>query len=137
MFCRYAKSRAGITLTPHQFRHLAAKIMLDANSGNFAGVGQLLGHKNSKTTMMYAGIQNSAAQGNDATCRLCCKSRKLQSSVFFAKTRSRRESLIRIPSIALSKSPVSLTRHDEAPSHLYTEDASAARRIFNISDICH
>jgi hypothetical protein len=33
---------------------------------------------------------------------------------FFAETRSRREWPIRIPSIALSKSPVSLTRDDEA-----------------------
>src|SRR5262249_27119532 len=48
----------------------------------------------------------------------CCKSRKLQSHGFFAKTRSRRESPIRIPSIALSKSPVSLTRDDEAP-HIF------------------
>ena len=35
--------------------------MLDANPGNFAGVGQLLGHKNSKTTMMYAGINTRRA----------------------------------------------------------------------------
>jgi integrase len=54
LICKYAQRRAGIELTPHQFRHLGAKIMLDANPGNFAGVGQLLGHKNSKTTMMYA-----------------------------------------------------------------------------------
>jgi integrase len=55
LICKYAQRRAGIELTPHQFRHLGAKIMLDANPGNFAGVGQLLGHKNSKTTMMYPG----------------------------------------------------------------------------------
>jgi hypothetical protein len=35
--------------------------MLDANPGNFAGVGQLLGHKNSKTTMMYAGLNTRRA----------------------------------------------------------------------------
>src|SRR5262249_812017 len=51
--------------------------------------------------------------------RLCCKSRKLQSHGFFAKTRSRRETPIRIPSIALSKSPVSLTLGDEVP-HIFT-----------------
>jgi integrase len=61
LICKYAKSRTGITITPHQFRHLCAKIMLDANPGNFAGVGQLLGHKNSKTTMMYAGLNTRRA----------------------------------------------------------------------------
>jgi integrase len=57
----YAKRRAGITLTPHQFRHLAAKIMLDANPGNFEGVKQVLGHKNLKTTMIYAGMDSRRA----------------------------------------------------------------------------
>jgi integrase len=57
----YAKRRAGITLTPHQFRHLAAKIMLDANPGNFEGVKQVLGHKNLKTTMIYAGMNSRRA----------------------------------------------------------------------------
>jgi integrase len=61
LICKYAQRRAGIKLTPHQFRHLGAKVMLDANPGNFAGVGQLLGHKNSKTTMMYAGIDTRRA----------------------------------------------------------------------------
>ena len=40
---------------------------------------------------------------------LCCKSRKLQVYKFFAKTRNRKQSPIRITSIALPKSPVSLT----------------------------
>ena len=31
----YARRRAGIVITPHQFRHLAAKNLLDANPGNF------------------------------------------------------------------------------------------------------
>ena len=57
----YAKRRAGITLTPHQFRHLAAKIMLDANPGNFKGVKQVLGHKNLKTTLTYAGMDSRRA----------------------------------------------------------------------------
>jgi integrase len=61
LICKYAQRRAGIELTPHQFRHLGAKIMRDANPGNFAGVGQLLGHKNSKTTMMYAGLNTRRA----------------------------------------------------------------------------
>ena len=50
-----------IVLTPHQFRHLGAKNLLDANPGNFEGVKQLLGHKNSKTPMVYAGINTRRA----------------------------------------------------------------------------
>ena len=49
----------------------------------------------------------------------CCKSRKLQRHEFFAKTRGGRRLLIRIPSIALPKSPVSLTRGDMSP-HIFT-----------------
>jgi len=49
-------------LTPHQFRHLAAKIYLDPNPGGFELVRQLLGHKNSKTTIgAYAGINTKRA----------------------------------------------------------------------------
>jgi integrase len=57
----YARRRAGIVITPHQFRHLGAKNMLDANPGNFEGVKQLLGHKSIKTTMIYAGINSRRA----------------------------------------------------------------------------
>ena len=51
--------------------------------------------------------------------RLCCKTRKLQCQEFFAKTRSGRRSPIRIPSVAVPKSPVSLTREDQSP-HVFT-----------------
>src|SRR4249920_1895236 len=51
--------------------------------------------------------------------RLCCKSRKLQGSDFFAKTRNGKQSTIRIISIALPKSPVSFARGDEVP-HIFT-----------------
>lgn len=57
----YARKRAGIILTPHQFRHLGAKTLLDANPGNFVGVKELLGHRNLKTTMIYAGINTRRA----------------------------------------------------------------------------
>jgi len=57
----YARKRAGIVLTPHQFRHLAAKNILDANPGAFALVQHLLGHKSLKTTMIYAGINKRRA----------------------------------------------------------------------------
>jgi integrase len=61
LICRYARTRAGITLTPHQFRHLSAKVLLDANPGNFEGAKQLLGHKNIKTTLIYSGINSRRA----------------------------------------------------------------------------
>src|SRR5712691_6979212 len=54
-----------------------------------------------------------------ALCRFCCRSRKLQGDEFFAKTRNGKQSPIRITSIALPKSPVSLTCGDEVP-HIFT-----------------
>ncbi len=52
----------GIRLTPHQFRHLAAKIKLDADPDSFESVRELLGHKNLKTTInFYAGINTRRA----------------------------------------------------------------------------
>ena len=46
----------GIKLTPHQFRHLAAKIRLDEDPNAYELVKQLLGQKNIKTTTnFYAG----------------------------------------------------------------------------------
>src|SRR4029077_20719862 len=49
----YARRRAGIVITPHQFRLLGAKILLDANPGNFRGVQDLLSHKSIKSSMVY------------------------------------------------------------------------------------
>jgi len=54
--------KLGVKLTPHQFRHLAAKFALDANPGAFESVRQLLAHKNLKTTTnFYAGIDTRRA----------------------------------------------------------------------------
>jgi len=51
-----------VRLTPHQFRHVAAKIYLDQNPGGFEVVRQLLGHKNMRTTInFYAGINTKRA----------------------------------------------------------------------------
>jgi hypothetical protein len=61
--------------------------------------------------------------GMSGRCRLCCKSRKLQGDEFFAKTRSGNQSPIRITSIALPNSPVSLTLGDEVP-HIFTRKLS-------------
>jgi integrase len=58
----YASKRAGIALSPHQFRHLSAKVLLDAQPGAFEMVRQLLGHKNEQTTVnAYAGIDSRRA----------------------------------------------------------------------------
>jgi integrase len=52
----------GVRLTPHQFRHLAAKIILDQNPGAYELVRQLMGHKNIQTTIkFYAGIDTGRA----------------------------------------------------------------------------
>jgi hypothetical protein len=58
----YARRRAGIVLTSHQFRHLSAKVLLDAEPGSFETIRQLLGHKSLKTTVgAYAGIDSRRA----------------------------------------------------------------------------
>jgi integrase len=52
----------GVKITPHQFRHVAAKLVLDNNPGAHELVRQLLGHKNLKTTTnFYAGIDTRRA----------------------------------------------------------------------------
>jgi integrase len=54
--------QVGARLTPHQFRHLAAKIILDENPGAFEMVRELMGHKNMQTTTnFYAGIDTRRA----------------------------------------------------------------------------
>jgi integrase len=52
----------GVRFTPHQFRHLAAKIILDENPGAYELVRQLLGHTSvSTTTSYYAGVDTRRA----------------------------------------------------------------------------
>lgn len=52
----------GVKLTPHQFRHLAAKIILDNNPGAYELVRQLLGHTNLRTTTsFYSGLDTRRA----------------------------------------------------------------------------
>jgi len=43
----------GIDMTPHQYRHLVAKLILDAEPGNLEGVKTFLGHLNGKTTRNF------------------------------------------------------------------------------------
>ena len=52
----------GIHMTPHQFRHFDAKLMLEHNPGAYAAVGHFLGHRNPKTTVsFYTGIDTMTA----------------------------------------------------------------------------
>jgi integrase len=44
---------AGLVMTPHQFRHLAAKLFLDQHPDGFETVRRLLGRKSLGTTMRY------------------------------------------------------------------------------------
>ena len=62
LMMEYLRRRAGIVLTPHQFRHLAAKVVLEARPGAFEFVKQFLGHTSIKTTVSaYAGIDTRRA----------------------------------------------------------------------------
>jgi integrase len=59
---RTVRRYAGADLSPHQLRHLTAKILLDDSPGAFELVKQLLGHENLKTTVnAYAGIDTRRA----------------------------------------------------------------------------
>ena len=52
----------GVAMTPHQFRHLCAKIILDNNPGAFELVRQMLGHTRAQTTAdFYAGLDTRRA----------------------------------------------------------------------------
>ena len=56
------ETRVGIRLTAHQFRHLAARLLLREAPGAFGAAQQLLGHKHMKTTTaFYAGIDTLTA----------------------------------------------------------------------------
>lgn len=62
------RKRTGLALTPHQFRHLAAKLLLDQQPGNYEGARQLLTHRSLKsTTSFYTELQTpNAARQYDA-----------------------------------------------------------------------
>jgi len=58
----YLRKRTGLQLSGQQFRHLAAKVILDAEPGNFETPRQLLGHSSQRTTAnAYAGISSRRA----------------------------------------------------------------------------
>ena len=59
---RTLRRHLGIEMTAHQFRHLAAKVILDADPGAYESVRQLLGHRNLATTVNnYAGLNTKRA----------------------------------------------------------------------------
>jgi hypothetical protein len=52
----------GLEITPHQFRHAAAYIMLKADPGNYELVRRVLGHRSSATTRnFYIGLKSLEA----------------------------------------------------------------------------
>jgi integrase len=52
----------GFRMTPHQFRHFAAKLILDAEPGNYATVNLLLTHRSMRTTLdFYTGLELESA----------------------------------------------------------------------------
>jgi integrase len=52
----FVRKRAGIVLTPHQFRHLCAKVMID-DGEEYETLRQVLRHRSTRTTVgAYAGI---------------------------------------------------------------------------------
>ncbi len=52
----------GLKITPHQFRHAAAYIMLKADPGNYELVRRVLGHRNIETTRnFYIGFETLEA----------------------------------------------------------------------------
>jgi integrase len=47
------EKHVGVIMTPHQFRHLAAKLLLDRHPGAYELARRLLGHKDVKTTTRF------------------------------------------------------------------------------------
>ena len=55
------RSYTGIKMHPHLFRHVTAKIYLDANPGGYEIVRRVLGHRSIDTTTAYYTGQETAA----------------------------------------------------------------------------
>jgi integrase len=56
------RALTGLTVTPHQFRHVGAKLFLDANPGCHEVVKRVLGHRSAETTAAYyTGAETAAA----------------------------------------------------------------------------
>ena len=56
------REHTGLDVHPHLFRHLGAKLHLDANPGQYELVRRVLGHRRLDTTVgFYAGTETAAA----------------------------------------------------------------------------
>jgi integrase len=56
------RSYTGLKMNPHLFRHVMAKIYLDANPGGYEVVRRVLGHRSiDTTTAFYTGLETAAA----------------------------------------------------------------------------
>ena len=56
------KQRCGLLVNPHLFRHIAAKLYLEAHPGAYGVVRLLHGHKSvDTTTRFYCGTETAAA----------------------------------------------------------------------------
>jgi integrase len=59
---RAIRANTGLSLHPHIFRHIAAKLYLDANPGAYEVVRRVLGHRSIDTTTgFYTGLETPAA----------------------------------------------------------------------------
>lgn len=59
---RTVRAHTGLRVHPHLFRHIAAKLFLDANPGAYEVVRRVLGHRSiDTTTSFYTGLETSAA----------------------------------------------------------------------------
>ena len=59
---RTIRAHTGLRVHPHLFRHIAAKLFLDANPGAYEVVRRVLGHRSIDTTVgFYTGLETPAA----------------------------------------------------------------------------
>jgi integrase len=59
---RTIRVHTGLRIHPHLFRHITAKLFLDANPGNYEVVRRTLGHRSIDTTnAFYTGLETAAA----------------------------------------------------------------------------
>jgi integrase len=59
---RTIRAHTGLRVHPHLFRHITAKLFLDANPGSYEVVRRVLGHRSiDTTTAFYTGLETPAA----------------------------------------------------------------------------
>jgi integrase len=59
---RTIRAHTGLQVHPHLFRHITAKLFLDANPGSYEVVRRVLGHRSiDTTTAFYTGLETPAA----------------------------------------------------------------------------